>query len=56
MSTSILFVCLGNICRSATAEAVMKSLVQNRNISDNFYIDSAGILSIHKGEDRKSVG
>ena len=46
----ILFVCLGNICRSAAAEAVMKSIVEEYGVSDRFYIDSAGILSVHQGE------
>ena len=46
----ILFVCLGNICRSAAAESVMKQLVDDAGLSDSFVIDSAGILSIHKGE------
>lgn len=46
----ILFVCLGNICRSAAAEAVMKSILEEHGVSDKFFIDSAGILSIHQGE------
>jgi len=50
MKTKILFVCLGNICRSATAEAVMKKLVDDHRLSANFEIDSAGILSAHQGE------
>ncbi len=46
----ILFVCLGNICRSAAAEAVMKSIVEKAGRKDDFLIDSAGIISVHKGE------
>lgn len=46
----ILFVCLGNICRSPTAEGIMKSLVKARGLEDNFYIDSAGISAWHQGE------
>lgn len=46
----ILFVCLGNICRSAAAEAVMKSILEEHGVSDKFFIDSAGILSVHQGE------
>ena len=42
----ILFVCLGNICRSAAAESVMKQLVDDAGLSDSFVSDSAGILSI----------
>ena len=46
----ILFVCLGNICRSSTAEAVMKHLVSQAGREREFEIDSAGILSYHRGE------
>ena len=46
----ILFVCLGNICRSAAAEAVMKSVVNKIGRDKDFFIDSAGIISVHKGE------
>ena len=44
--TKILFVCLGNICRSSSAEGVMKLLVEQAGREDEFIIDSAGILSI----------
>ena len=37
----ILFVCHGNICRSPMAEFVMKSLVEEAGLSDDFYIESA---------------
>lgn len=37
----ILFVCLGNICRSPMAEFIMKSLVEGKGIGDEFYIESA---------------
>lgn len=37
----ILFVCHGNICRSPMAEFLMKELVKNSGIEDDFYIDSA---------------
>lgn len=50
MKHKILFVCLGNICRSAAAEAVMKALIEKRGLSADFEIDSAGILSVHQGE------
>ena len=46
----ILFVCLGNICRSSSAEGVMKHLVSGAGLEDQFVIDSAGILSYHQGE------
>ncbi len=45
----ILFVCLGNICRSAAAEAVMKSVLARKG-DERFLVDSAGILSYHEGE------
>lgn len=48
--TKILFVCLGNICRSPSAEAVMKALVNKKGISEQFEIDSAGITGYHAGE------
>lgn len=46
----ILFVCLGNICRSPAAEGIMKKKLEERNLSDRFIIDSAGILNYHEGE------
>ena len=46
----ILFVCLGNICRSSTAEGVMLHLIKEAGLEDEFVIDSAGILSYHQGE------
>lgn len=46
----ILFVCLGNICRSPSAEAVMKQLVQQSGRADQFRIDSAGLIDYHEGE------
>ena len=48
--SKILFVCLGNICRSSSAEGVMKHLVSEAGLEDQFVIDSAGILSYHQGE------
>lgn len=46
----ILFVCLGNICRSPSAEAVMKSLVKQAGREDRIFVDSAGIMGYHEGE------
>jgi protein-tyrosine phosphatase len=48
--TKILFVCLGNICRSPSGEAVMKGLVEREGLGDNFEIDSAGTAAWHEGE------
>jgi protein-tyrosine phosphatase len=46
----VLFVCLGNICRSPTAEAVMRSLVTSAGLSDRIEICSAGTHAYHVGE------
>ena len=46
----ILFVCLGNICRSSSAEGIMRKLVKDAGRESEFVIDSAGILSYHQGE------
>jgi len=46
----ILFVCMGNICRSPSAEAVMKALVRKEGLSGKIYIDSAGTIAYHVGE------
>lgn len=46
----ILFVCLGNICRSPSAEAVMKKLVHQARLNAVFEVDSAGIIGYHEGE------
>eukprot|EP00003_Mantamonas_plastica_P023180 TRINITY_DN4110_c0_g2_i2.p1 TRINITY_DN4110_c0_g2~~TRINITY_DN4110_c0_g2_i2.p1 ORF type:complete len:182 (+),score=44.46 TRINITY_DN4110_c0_g2_i2:437-982(+) len=55
--TKILFVCLGNICRSPMAELVMKYTVAKNEAEDNFFIDSAGTAAYHIGEspDSRSV-
>lgn len=50
MKTNILFVCLGNICRSPSAEAVFKGLVKNKGEEQFFEIDSAGTYGYHEGE------
>ena len=46
----ILFVCLGNICRSPMAEGVFRRLVEENGLEDAFEIDSAGLISVHQGE------
>ena len=45
---SILFICLGNICRSPAAHAVMQHLVEERGCADRYMIDSAGIGNWHE--------
>jgi protein-tyrosine phosphatase len=46
----LLFVCLGNICRSPTAEGVMRALVQEAGMQDRIELDSAGTGGWHVGE------
>jgi len=46
----VCFVCLGNICRSPTAEAVFAKFVADAVVEQEFFIDSAGTASYHKGE------
>lgn len=46
----ICFVCLGNICRSPTAEGIFQHLVEEQGLSDYFEIDSAGTSAYHEGE------
>jgi protein-tyrosine phosphatase len=53
----LLFVCLGNICRSPTAEGVMRSLVAAEGLEDQIEIDSAGTGAWHVGNppDRRAA-
>lgn len=53
----ILFVCMGNICRSPTAEVVFRSLVKSQGAEQLFMIDSAGTHAYHVGSppDTRSV-
>ncbi len=46
----ILFVCLGNICRSPAAEAIMKKYLRDENLQDNIFVDSAGTAGYHIGQ------
>lgn len=48
--TKILFICLGNICRSPAAHAVMQAYVDEAGLGDQFVIDSAGIGPWHVGQ------
>ena len=47
--TKILFVCLGNICRSPTADAVFKAQIKDAGLEQTIYIDSAGTHAYHIG-------
>ncbi len=49
-SIRILFVCLGNICRSPAAEGVMKRMVARRNLEKRVEIASAGTIGMHEGD------
>ncbi|XP_020943613.1 low molecular weight phosphotyrosine protein phosphatase isoform X3 [Sus scrofa] len=49
VTKSVLFVCLGNICRSPIAEAVFRKLVTDQNVSDNWRIDSAATSTYELG-------
>ena len=46
----ILFVCMGNICRSPSAEGVFRDMVKEHNLSQFFYIDSCGTHGYHTGQ------
>lgn len=46
---SVLFVCMGNICRSPTGEGVLQHLVETQNLQNRVRIDSAGTINYHMG-------
>lgn len=48
--TNVLFVCLGNICRSPSAEAAFQKLIDEKKLSNEFKVDSAGTIGKHAGE------
>lgn len=50
MKVKVLFVCLGNICRSPAAEGIFTHLVRRQGLQEAFEIDSAGISGYHAGE------
>ncbi|MEM7050911.1 MAG: low molecular weight protein-tyrosine-phosphatase [Acidobacteriota bacterium] len=46
----VLFVCMGNICRSPTAEGVLRHLIRDRGLEERVEVDSAGTIGYHSGE------
>jgi len=48
--TKILFICMGNICRSPSAEAVMQALVKQKGLESKISCDSAGTIDYHRGK------
>lgn len=48
--TRLLFVCLGNICRSPAAEGIMKTLVAKAGAAESIECDSAGTSAYHEGD------
>jgi protein-tyrosine phosphatase len=55
--TKILFVCMGNICRSPTAEGVLRHVAQARGLGADINVDSAGTIGFHAGQplDKRAV-
>lgn len=53
----ILFVCMGNICRSPTAEGVFQDVIQRNSMAEKVKIDSAGTYAYHTGEspDKRAI-
>lgn len=49
-TTSVLFVCLGNICRSPLAEGIFAAQAKERGLAGDFQLDSAGTAAYHSGE------
>lgn len=47
---SVLFVCLGNICRSPMAQTIFEKIVEDKGVADKFEIDSAGLGDWHIGD------
>jgi len=48
-TASVLFVCMGNICRSPTAEGLLCHLVAERGLGERIRVDSAGTIDYHEG-------
>ena len=50
LNTRVLFVCMGNICRSPMAEGVFRHLIRNAGLEDIVKVESAGTHAFHAGE------
>lgn len=50
MKTSVLFICLGNICRSCTAEEIFRTTIRRAGVDERYTVDSAGLINYHEGE------
>ena len=50
MKHKILFVCLGNICRSPAAQGIMQKIIDENNATEKFVLDSAGLYGGHAGD------
>lgn len=50
MKTKVLFVCLGNICRSPAAEAILRHFAEREGLQDKIHIESCGLGDWHVGE------
>ena len=50
MTVKVMFVCMGNICRSPTAHGVFRKLVEDEGYTDEIYIESSGTHAYHVGE------
>ncbi len=46
----VLFVCLGNICRSPAAEGILKKMIEKANLQNDIFVDSAGTSGWHENE------
>ncbi|MEW7009663.1 low molecular weight protein-tyrosine-phosphatase [Lentilitoribacter sp. EG35] len=46
----VLFICMGNICRSPMAEGLFRNLISNENLPDQIVVDSAGTGAWHEGD------
>tara|TARA_R110002072_G_scaffold1989_2_gene16347 strand:- start:66808 stop:67287 length:480 start_codon:yes stop_codon:yes gene_type:complete len=46
----VLFICLGNICRSPAAHGVFQSLIEKKGLEGQLFVDSAGTSAFHEGE------